>query len=249
MSWFNYQIFWSLFYDWMFSEESFQQAKMQSDDLVHLSGVQKGAILDLCCGPGRYSVPLGVKGFKVTGVDLQPMLLEKAQTYAEQENTTVEYIEENMLTFKRANAFDLAISMFSSFGYFSDPADDLQVLENVYTSLKPGGKILMDLRGKEIHAMAKMTDFSHEMPNGDLIFHRTKVNSDWTKSYSDWVYIKGEKASRFKMELNLYSGAEIRMLLHQVGFGDVKLYGDLEGNAYNLDAKRLIVVAVKNSES
>lgn len=245
MNWFDNKDFWFLFYDWMFPEESFQQAREQTDDLIQLSGVNKGAVLDLCCGPGRHSIPFAKKGFNVTGVDLQPALLEKAKDYSAKENASIEYLEADMLTFKRSNSFDLIINMFSSFGYFSDPEDDFRVLENAYHSLKNGGKIIMDVRGKEIHAMANITSFSQEMPNGDLIFHRTEVNDDWTRSNSDWVHVRGGKAQKFKMDFNLYSGSELRALLKKAGFHEVRIYGDLKGAAYNHNAKRLVVLAVK----
>lgn len=245
MNWFDNKKFWSLFYNWMFPEESFHQAEEQAVDIIQITGVDSGAVLDLCCGPGRHSVPLSKKGFRVTGVDLQPMLMEKARVYSAKENVTVEYVEENMLTFKRLHSFDLVISMFSSFGYFSDPDDDIRVINNVYDSLKPGGKLLMDVRGKEIHAMENITSLSQEMPNGDLIFHRSKVNEDWTRSDSEWIYVSGEKAYRFEMSVNLYSGSELRALLQKAGFPIVKVYGDLKGGAYDHNAKRLVVVAEK----
>ncbi|WP_455212287.1 class I SAM-dependent methyltransferase [Kaarinaea lacus] len=245
MSWFDNEEFWALFYEWMFPEESFQQAIEQTEDIVTLSGIHEGAVLDLCCGPGRYSVPLAKRGFTVTGVDLQPMLLRKASDYSYKENLEIEYIEENMLTFRRQDTFDLVISMFSSFGYFSNPEDDFIVLENAYGSLKQGGKLLLDVRGKEIHAMANVKSFSQEMPNGDLIFQRTQVNDDWTSSNSEWVYIKGDKAHKFNMTFNLYSAAELRALLKKAGFSGVRVCGDLNGNAYNYNAKRLVVLAEK----
>ncbi|MCG8608266.1 hypothetical protein MJD09_25190 [bacterium] len=37
-----------------------------------------------------------------------------------------------MRNFRRTESFDLIINMFSSFGYFENPGDDLKVLENVY---------------------------------------------------------------------------------------------------------------------
>ena len=245
MNWFDDKKFWSLFYEWMFPEESFHQAEDQIDDIMKITGVKSGAVLDLCCGPGRHSVPLVKKGFQVTGVDLQSILIEKAQEYSINEDIDVEYLEENMLTFKRFEAFDLVISMFSSFGYFSDPEDDFSVIKNVFYSLKPGGKLLMDVRGKEIHAMENVTSFSQELPNGDLIFHRSKVNEDWTRSDANWVFVSGEKAYKFQMSVNLYSGAELRALLQRAGFSTVKVYGDLKGGVYDHTAKRLVVVAEK----
>lgn len=246
MSWFDNENFWSLFYEWMFPSESFHQAEEQADDIIKMTGVESGAVLDLCCGPGRHSVPLGKKGFQVTGIDLQPMLIAKAQEYSSREGVAIEYVEENMLTFKRPNAFNLVISMFSSFGYFRAPEDDFRVIENVYHSLKPDGKLLIDVRGKEIHAMENTTCFSQEMANGDIIFHRSKVNKDWTQSKADWVYISGQNAQKFEMSVNLYCGAELRSLLQKAGFSGVRVYGDLKGGPYDQNAKRLVVVAEKN---
>ena len=245
MSWFDNKEFWALFYDWMFPESSFEQAVEQTEDIISLTNLSKGKILDLCCGPGRFCVPLSKKGFQVTGVDLQPLLLDKAADYSKQEGVNVEFIQENMLTFCQDNSYDLVLSMYSSFGYFDKPEDDIKVLENIYISLKAGGKLLLDVRGKEIHAMANVTSYNEEMPNGDLVCQRTEVNDDWTSTNSEWVYIKGNKAHKFQMRFNLYSGAELRTLLKQVGFSNVNVYGDLKGNAYNQQAKRLVVLAEK----
>ena len=37
----------------------------------------------------------------------------------------------------------------SSFGYFEDIADDLQVLQHLHDALKPGGQVLLEMAGKE----------------------------------------------------------------------------------------------------
>jgi hypothetical protein len=46
-------------------------------------------------------------------------------------------------------------------------------------------------------------------------------------------------------QINVYSGQELKGFLEEVGFGSVALYGDLEGNEYGIDVKRLIAVARK----
>lgn len=227
----------------MFPVESFERAIEEVNDIIKLSRCTTGAVLDLCCGPGRHSVPLRKLGFDVTGVDLQSFLLAKAQDYAAQEGVIIEFVEDDMLTFRRRESYDLAVSMFSSFGYFNDPEKDFKVLKNAYYSLKNGGKILLDLRGKEIHAMRYAETFSDEMPNGDLIFHRTRTNDDWTSTISTWVYVRGDNARTYRVIYNLYSAAELRGLLIKAGFHNVQVYGDLKGAPYNQDAKRLVVIA------
>ena len=155
-------------------------------------------------------------------------------------------VEANMLHFVRENAFDLIISMFSSFGYFDDVEEDLNVLVNAYRSLKRGGKIVLDVRGKEVHAMANVSSFSQQMANGDLIVHRTEVDDGWRRTLSEWVHIRGHYAQKFQMSFNLYSAVELTSLLEQAGFSSVRVYGDLHASPYNQQAKRLVVLAEKN---
>lgn len=43
----------------------------------------------------------------------------------------------------------------------------------------------------------------------------------------------------------IYSAGELEALFREAGFCSVKLYGTVEGDPYDLNAKRLIVVAQK----
>ena len=43
----------------------------------------------------------------------------------------------------------------------------------------------------------------------------------------------------------IYSGQELKDRLYQVGFKRVKLFGDLDGNEYGVNAKRLVAAAWK----
>lgn len=245
MDWFEKAEFWSLFYGRMFPPESFEAAKEQTGEILTLTGVHSGNVLDMCCGPGRHSVPLAQKGFAVTGVDLTQLLLDKARTYAETSEVNVNWVQQDMLAFKTEPQFHLALSLFSSFGYFKNSGDDLIVLKNLYASLLNGGQLVIDVRGKEIHAMNLQDCISTQLPNGDLVFEQVCVNENWTRSDSTWVYIHGSQARRFEVSFNLYSGAELRSMLQQVGFHKIHLYGSLKGIPYNDKAQRLVVVATK----
>jgi hypothetical protein len=39
--------------------------------------------------------------------------------------------------------------MWTSFGYFEDEADHARVLDNIHASLKPGGRLVLDLVGSK----------------------------------------------------------------------------------------------------
>ena len=106
-------------------------------------------MLDLCCGPGRHSLEFARRGFRVTGVDRTAHYLTTARAAATREGLTVEFVQEDMRHFHRPAAFDLALNLFSSFGYFEDVANDLRVLQHLHDSLKSGGQVLLEMAGKE----------------------------------------------------------------------------------------------------
>jgi SAM-dependent methyltransferase len=124
-------------------------------------------VLDLCCGPGRHAVGLAQKGFGVTAVDLSPLLLEKARQHAVTSDTNVEFVLADMRSFVRPNAFDLALNFFTAFGYFADRADDQKVLTNIYSSLRPGGCVVIDIISKELLAR-RYESRVVDMPDGSI---------------------------------------------------------------------------------
>jgi 2-polyprenyl-3-methyl-5-hydroxy-6-metoxy-1,4-benzoquinol methylase len=69
-------------YPFMFPETSYRAAGEQVGHLLALTGLTSGTVLDLACRPGRYTIPLAQRGFRVTGVDCTPFLLDKARAYA-----------------------------------------------------------------------------------------------------------------------------------------------------------------------
>src|SRR6266567_2012493 len=54
MSWFDNEEFWRDLYPYMFPVERLNAAPEQVAQIVALSGISSGNVLDLCCGPGRH---------------------------------------------------------------------------------------------------------------------------------------------------------------------------------------------------
>src|SRR5579871_2600441 len=123
MEWFENEDFWRSFYGYMFSAERFAAAPDEVARILALTKCSGGNMLDLCCGPGRHSVEFARSGFQVTGVDKSTFLLEKAREHASKAGVSIEWVQEDMRNFVRPESFDLACSMFTSFGYFTDPEE------------------------------------------------------------------------------------------------------------------------------
>jgi 2-polyprenyl-3-methyl-5-hydroxy-6-metoxy-1,4-benzoquinol methylase len=243
--WFDNDAFWQEFYSVLFPDDRFLAAAENLDKVLALTGCQGGAVLDLCCGPGRFTIPLAKRGFQVTGVDRTTLYLEKARERARNEGVAVEWVQADMREFVRPQAFDLVINMFTSFGYFDEKSEDVNVLTHIQQSLKPGGAVILEMMGKEVLAKIFRATDSEVLPDGTLLVERREVFDEWSRLRATWMLIKGEKVSSFTFHHTIYSGQELKDLLLQAGFSRVKLYGDLDGKEYGLDASRLIAVAWK----
>jgi len=67
--WFADESIWKDLYPFTFPESAFAVGDEQVEKILRLTGVGRGKVLDLCCGPGRHTVALAKRGFAVTAVD------------------------------------------------------------------------------------------------------------------------------------------------------------------------------------
>lgn len=243
--WFDHDAFWRETYPFMFNAARFAGTDAELEQVLVLAGPKGKLVLDLCCGPGRFSTALAARGFDVTGVDRTAFLLAKARQRARQEKLRVEWVQSDMRDFRRANTYDFVLSMFTSFGYFDKAADDLRVLKNIFASLRAGGSLIMDLLGKEILARILLDTRVERLDDNHFMACECEVFDDWSRVRNVWTVIQDGKPHVFKFHHTVYSGVELRMLLEQAGFTKVRLYGSLDGTPYGSKAQRLVAVAVK----
>ena len=231
----------------MFGEPLLEAAPEQANAALALLGIEPGAaVLDLCCGVGRHSLALAQRGYTVTGVDRTAAYLRTAREKAAALGLELELVQADMRDFVRLGAFDGAINLFSSFGYFEDPADDLKVAQNLFRSLKPGGRLVMELMGKEVLARIFTPRDWQQMPDGTVLLQDRSVTRDWSWMEARWIVVQPDGArSEFAVNHRIYDGAGLRGLLLDAGFQRVDLFGSLGGEPYDTEAQRLVAVAHK----
>lgn len=240
--WFDDDEFWQDVYPFLFTDARFAQAGEELESALALAKPAGTAVLDLGCGPGRFAVPLAQRGFIVTAVDRTPYFLGKAKARARTAGVPLELIEADMRDFVRTGAFDLALSLFSSFGYFDSKADDRVVVDNLFASLRPGSTCVIDVMGKETLAARFERTTSERLANGSLLVERHEIVDDWSRVRNDWVVIRKGRAKNFTFTVRIYSGQELRELLEAAGFIGVTLHGSLAGEPYGPRATRLVAV-------
>lgn len=246
--WFERDAFWARFREVMFPPERWEKTPEAVDALLSRLDLPPGSrLLDLCCGPGRHSLELARRGYRVTAVDRTAAYLDEGRNRAAAERLEIEWVCEDMRRFARPGAFDGAINLFTSFGYFEDPADDLRVVRNLCESLRPGGRLVMDLMGKERIARIFSERDWHwvDRERGLLMLEERRLSPGWGWIETTWTLIGETERHAETFGHRLYAGTELAGLLRQAGFGSVDLHGGVDGSPYDQAATRLVAVACR----
>lgn len=243
--WFSEEAFWERFAPVVFDEDRWSEVPAVADGIERLTGVSasdRPRALDLCCGTGRITVELALRGYRMTGVDFQKTYLAAARESAEDEGVEVELIHADVRGFSRPSYYDLGMVLYFSLGYFPDPGDDLVFLRNARASLRDGASFVVESIGKELAAR----DFlpAEDFERGGFQVHTEVQPIDgWASLRNAWTITRGSERFERTFEQRLYSGAELRRLLMEAGFGRVDLYGEWDGAPYDHRARVLIAVA------
>ncbi len=136
-SWFD-----SPFYPILYQNRNHTEAQKFIDTIINrFKFSPQSIILDLACGRGRHSIYLNSKGFEVVGLDLSTQSIAQAKTF---ENDRLHFDLADMRHVWKANYFDIALNLFTSFGYFDAIEEDKKVLKAAFAMLKNDGLFLID---------------------------------------------------------------------------------------------------------
>jgi SAM-dependent methyltransferase len=234
--------FWTALRDGIFDAQLWENAGSEVDQLLALSQVPAGAaVLDIPCGPGRHLVPLAQRGLRVCGVDLNQSYLDEARKRAADAGVTVELVLADMRAFVRPASFDLAINLYTSFGYSSEPGDDARMLQNLRQSLRPGGRLVLELVTRET-AVASGPHTHHLGESRRIVEHAQLIEGGAIIQRRWELQAPGVERSWVAWH-RLYSVEQLRSLLQQAGFTRSAVYGALDGSPFSAANEAAVLVA------
>jgi len=210
---------------------------------LHLTA--RDRILDLCCGDGRYSIPLAEKGYRVVGQDLSFELLSPAREKAGSVKGEVTFFQADMRTALFPDFFDALINMFTSFGYFSEDRENLLTLKNIRVSLKRRGRFVIDYLNPDfvINRLEPETVEKRE----NYLIRQTRRYDERGKRIEKTILIEeGEDQRRYQENVRLYSRGELEAMLTEAGLALKSVYGNFDHSPFGLDAPRMILCGQKH---
>lgn len=200
-------------------------------------------VLDVGCGAGRHVLALARRGFVVTGLDRSPTLLSAAAEARDAEGLAADLRLADMRTLPLEGVapFDAVISLFTSFGYFSE-AENEQVARGMAAMLAPGGRLLLDLNNRELVEGVHGTRSWAERPGGFLL-DQFAYDPDAHRFHGTRILLTGGRERRYPFDHRVYSEQELKVLLKRAGLRVLATYGTLERTPFNGRSPRMVVLA------
>lgn len=163
-------------------------------------------VLDVCCGMGRHARAFSSRGYSVTGIERDAAAIAAARKL----DRGSDYIQADVRDYQPdAGAYDVAIVMSQSFGYF-DERTNRDVLGRLASGVREGGCIILDLWNPEFFAIHQgEKDF--ESPHG-IVRERKRVEGNRL-----FVHVDYPDGGAEDFEWQLFTPAEMVALADSIG--------------------------------
>ena len=199
-------------------------------------------VLDLACGHGRIANRLALRGASVTGLDLSSHFLELARREAAERETGVEYVLGDMTDLPWSDEFDLVVSWFTSFGYLDD-AGSRSVLAEIHRSLRPGGRVLLELNHGPSWS-GRILPASIVRRGDDLMVDQVTYDPVTGRGHNRRTIVRDGQVRTVNFEIRMFTFVELRDWLLDAGFQGVEGFGR-DGKPLTLASPRMIVRATR----
>lgn len=234
--WFN-----SPYYHILYSQRNDEEAEFLIDNLsAYLKPSADSRILDIACGRGRHAIYLNKKGYDVTGIDLSEQNIRYAQQF-EQKN--LHFFVHDMRRLSFVNYFDIALNLFTSFGYFETEKDHVNALKSFRKGLKADGTLVIDYFNTA-KILKNLTRQETKTLEG-IEFHLHKFISEG-KIIKHINFEHRGKAYAFEERVQAFGLEDFERMFLKSGLQIVEKFGDYALNEYNeTQSDRLILVCKK----
>jgi len=196
-------------------------------------------VLDAPCGHGRISNRLAERGLSVVGVDATELFLDRAREYG----SSAEYVHGDIRALPVDGPFDVALSWFSSFGYFDDD-ENRQVLYEYRRVLRPGGRLLIEMQNHD-EFVRRFTPAPFSMTTRvgtDLMVDTSEFDCTTGRIETDRVTVRNGQVSESHFFVRVPTIPELREWLADAGFAG-STFMARDGRTPSIHRQRLVVVA------
>src|SRR5262249_14020673 len=160
------------------------------------------------CGHGRIANRLAARGARVTGLDADPLFLERARADAKARGVEVDYVEGDMRALPWEGRFDVVLNWFTSFGYFDDEGNRAWLREALKT-LSLGGRLVLELWNRDAFARNWLPATMSER-DGDLQVERHSLDLLTGRAETDRFIVRDGHVRVLHFSVRFFTFTELR---------------------------------------
>lgn len=135
----------ALVYDWTETIETALAAARLTADLGARLGLAPGRLLDLGCGTGTFAIEMTLAGWAVTGVDLSPAMIGRAEGKAAGlGDRAPRFLTGDLRAIPVTGPFEVVTCFDAGLNHLTEPGDLSLAFEAIRRVIAPGGLLIAD---------------------------------------------------------------------------------------------------------
>ena len=228
---------------WYFYEDALDPAltRREADFVSRHCHLRPGSsILDLACGHGRHANLLAGLGYRVTGVDLNTVFLDKARLDAEEAGLDTKFLEMDIREVNYQDEFDAALLLYNSWGFF-DEQSCMQLLRKIRNALKPGGIAFIDTLNRD-SIVSHLRPVSLLEKGEDLMIDRITFDPVDGTTMNRRTYFKDGIRYEAPFRMYTYNYTDFARLVAIAGLRIRNVFGGWGGEPFTAASRRMLLV-------
>lgn len=194
-------------------------------------GLRGERLLDVACGTGFSFIPLLERGWRVTGCDLSPAMVEAARAKV---GDRAELLVADMRELPDLGEFDLVWSINSAMNYLLSSEELTAALAGMRRNLAPQGLIVFDL----LALKTARTFFVEEMPverEGKKFLWKGMLAADEVAVGTvggGWLEEEGKPNPAALHRMRHFGESEVLAAIEAAGLRSVRVLGEKDGEIH-----------------
>jgi SAM-dependent methyltransferase len=193
-------------------------------------------VLDVACGAGRHLAALERAGAAPVGCDLSAPLLRRAR-----DATRRPLVRADMRALPfRPRSMDLTVNLFTSFGYFAEDEEHTDVIGQMLSTVRPGGRFVIDFLNAE-QVRSALVAWEKTDLGGAAVEIRRAITADGRFVRKTISLADGR---RFEERVRLLGPPELEAMIRSHGAVVEGRFGDYRGAPLTGGARTILIARV-----
>ncbi len=200
-------------------------------------------LLDMACGHGKHSEYFAEHGLKVTGIDISDKLIK----YLEEKYPTIRFYKKRMEEASLDDDYNCIVIIGNSLSLI-DKDKCMLTLKKMYKDLQLKSKVVIELDNKKkfINEEAGTKTWNYYNNRWLVISeHHYDEKNNLEKTRDIGIDFKCDLIDETFFIKKLYDEYEFKEIVNNIGFKNIDVYGDWNGNNIKDDSDQMIFIFEK----